>query len=73
MAKRMTAEGGASTEDRIRYGFLLTVSRQPSETELENVLNFYKEQAAKPNASDLKTLTLVANVLMNTDEAITKE
>jgi hypothetical protein len=40
---------------------------------LQNVLKFYNEQAAKPNASDSKALTMVANVLMNTDEAITKE
>jgi len=79
MAKRMAAEGGASPEDRIRYGFLLTVSRQPSETELQNVLKFYNEQAAKNRGQkgaetpDLKALTMVANVLMNTDEAITKE
>ncbi len=76
MAKRMVAEGGASPEDRIRYGFLLTVSRQPSETELQNVLKFYNEQAEKNRdreGADLKALTMVANVLMNTDEAITKE
>ena len=76
MAKRMAAEGGASPEDRIRYGFLLTISRQPSETELQNVLKFYNEQAAKNRGhegADLKALTMVANVLMNTDEAITKE
>ena len=69
MAKRMIEEGGASPEDRIRYGFLLTVSRKPSQTELEKVLKFYKQQ----NAPELAGLTIVANVLMNTDEAITKE
>jgi hypothetical protein len=69
MAKRMIEEGGASPEDRIRYGFLLTASRQPSQPELEKVLKFYKAQAG----GELGALTMVANVLMNTDEAITKE
>jgi hypothetical protein len=69
MAKRMETEGGQSPADRIRYGFLLTVSRQPSPTELEKVLSFYNQQ----KAPELTALTMVANVLMNTDEAITKE
>lgn len=69
MAKRMIEEGGKSPEDRIRYGFLLTVSRPPSRMELEKVLKFYKQQ----DAPELAGLTIVANVLMNTDEAITKE
>ncbi|HMJ62238.1 MAG TPA: DUF1553 domain-containing protein, partial [Bryobacteraceae bacterium] len=80
MAKRMTEEGGASPEDRIRYGFLLTVSRPPSQMELEKVLKFYREQpdhlAVTGNPKDAREmagLTMVANVLMNTDEAITKE
>jgi hypothetical protein len=40
------------------------------------VLKFYNEQTAKNRdreGADLKALTMVANVLMNTDEAITKE
>jgi hypothetical protein len=69
MAKRMLEEGGATPEDRIRYGFLLTASRQPSQPELEKVLKFYNAQAG----GELGALTMVANVLMNTDEAITKE
>ena len=69
MAKRMMAEGGRTAADRIRYGFLLTMSRPPSSTELEKVLKFYNQQ----DAPEQTALTMVANVLMNTDEAITKE
>jgi hypothetical protein len=73
MAKRMIAEGGATPADRIRYGFLLTVSRKPSQTELEKVLKFYDAQASHAASGELAAMTMVANVLMNTDEAITKE
>ena len=90
MAKRMVEEGGANPAERIRYGFLLTVSRQPSKTELDKVMKFYGEQVGKyqkdkqaanrtinekerSDAPRLAALTTVANVLMNTDEAITKE
>ncbi len=73
MAKRMMEEGGATPADRIRYGFLLTVSRKPSQTELEKVLKFYDAQASHSASDELAAMTMVANVLMNTDEAITKE
>jgi hypothetical protein len=73
MAKRMMEEGGATPTERIRYGFLLTVSRKPSQTELEKVLNFYDAQASPAGGGELAAMTMVANVLMNTDEAITKE
>jgi hypothetical protein len=73
MAKRMMEEGGATPADRIRYGFLLTVSRRPSQTELEKVLKFYNAQASHAGTGELAAMTMVANVLMNTDEAITKE
>jgi len=64
MAKRLIAEGGSTVAERIRYGFLLSVGRPPSQTELDNVSDFYQRQ---------HDWTLVANVLLNSDEAITKE
>jgi hypothetical protein len=78
MAKRMASEGGAALADRIRYGFLLTASRPPSPTELEKTTKFYDAQLARyrqasGEAPEMAALTMVANVLMNTDEAITKE
>jgi hypothetical protein len=64
MAKRLTEEGGDTVAEKIRYGFLLSVGRLPSRTELENVADFYQRE---------HDWTLVANVLLNSDEAITKE
>jgi hypothetical protein len=70
MAKRMATEGGASPAEQITYGFRLTVSRKPSHEELERVLTFYNQQL---HETPQLALTMVANVLMNMDETITKE
>ncbi|MGC2658694.1 MAG: DUF1553 domain-containing protein, partial [Bryobacteraceae bacterium] len=71
MAQRLMAEGGASVDDRIRYGFELTVSREPSATELQKVGAFYRTEREK--MPEAEAWTMVSNVLLNTDEAITKE
>ena len=80
MAKRVMAEGGTSPEDRIAYGFRLVVSHGPSKAELERVLNFYRQQLATyqrdtkaETAPELAAWTMVSNVLLNMDEAISKE
>jgi hypothetical protein len=92
MAQRMRTEGGDSADQRIRYGFRLTVSRDPSRAELQPVLQFYQQRLAayqrdrpaanqvlglkaeaNAQAPELAALTMVANVLLNTDEAISKE
>jgi hypothetical protein len=76
LAKRLIAEGGATLEDRINYGFRITVSRPPSPTELSKVSEFYQKQLAESQAkpdSELAALTMVANVLLNMDGAVTKE
>ncbi|HEY3939415.1 MAG TPA: PSD1 and planctomycete cytochrome C domain-containing protein [Bryobacteraceae bacterium] len=70
MAKRMAAEGGKTPAEQIAYGFRLTVARRPSQKELDRVLKFYNQQLRE--APQL-ALTMVANVLMNMDETITKE
>jgi hypothetical protein len=90
MAKRMTREGGATSESRITYGYRLVVSRVPTQDELNRVLAFYNQQLAvyKQDATalgkvigsdsgeqtpELAALTMVANVLLNMDETISKE
>jgi hypothetical protein len=92
MAKRMIAEGGASTNGRIDYGFRLAVSRLPSAAERERVAAFYEQQLnerrsrnlptyrpaslesnSPPDSAELNAWTMVANVLLNMDETITKE
>ena len=92
MARRLMTEGGESVNDRIRYAFALTVSRQPSDSELEKVGGFFRAEQAKyrkdpdaaykviqgkpgspANPAEPAAWTMVSNVLLNTDEAITKE
>jgi hypothetical protein len=73
MAKRMLRDGGTTAADRIKYGFELTVARRPTPDELASIEKFYGEQRAANQATDLKAWTMVANVLLNTDEAISKE
>ena len=89
MAHRLMAEGGSTAADRIRYGFRLTTARTPSQSELERVAAFYQKQeeefAKTPeaaykvigdkqeDAAQVAAWTMVANVLLNSDEAMTKE
>ncbi|MBV8071693.1 MAG: DUF1553 domain-containing protein [Acidobacteriaceae bacterium] len=73
MAKRMLREGGTATADRITYGFRLAVSRPPTNAELERVSNFYRQQSAEHDGNEDFAWTMVANVLLNMDETISKE
>jgi hypothetical protein len=89
LARRLVTEGGATLEDRITYGYKITVSREPSESELHRVREFYTKQltsyqadppaaektiqAKAENAPEMAAMTMVANVLLNMDEAVTKE
>jgi hypothetical protein len=92
MAHRLITQGGNSVNDRIKYGFILTASRQPSAAEQEKVANFFRAQEAnyrsdpaaayklintktgsQEAAIETAAWTMVSNVLLNTDEAITKE
>ena len=77
MAKRMIAEGGTSETDRITYGFRLAISRRPTQKELDDVLAFYRQQLteyrARGASAEASAWTMVANVLLNMDETISKE
>ncbi|MFZ0588846.1 MAG: DUF1553 domain-containing protein [Bryobacteraceae bacterium] len=93
LAKRMVNEGGTDDASRVTYGFKLTVSRNPTQAELDRVLSFYQQQLqryrqdtaaavqtinAEPSANssqapELAAWTMVANVLLNMDETISKE
>jgi Protein of unknown function (DUF1553) len=75
MAKRMMLEGGTTVADRATYGFYLTVSRSPSRSELDGVISFYNQQLARhrDTTAELSAWTMVANILLNMDETISKE
>jgi hypothetical protein len=95
LAERMLTEGGATTAERITFGFRCVLARSPSRQELqvlqqglEKHLADYKadgesakklmtEGDSKPNpkldVQEVAAYTLTASVLMNLDEAITKE
>jgi hypothetical protein len=68
----MMKQGGSRESSRLDYGFALAVSRDPSANERERLLSFYHRQLNE-GASEKMAWTMVANVLLNLDEAITKE
>ena len=84
LAKRMVAEAGPSDSARVRYGFRLTTSRAPMPEELDRLLSWlakeqkyfaeHQQEAAElaEDAADAPW-TMMANVLLNLDEALTKE
>jgi len=58
LARRIVADGGATTSDRARYGFRLTLSRPPHEAELSRLVSLYEQSLAKfsQDAEDAKRM-----------------
>ena len=71
LAKRIEKEGGGDDAARIAYGFQLCTSRKPSVKESQLLLELMKRQKQSPG--EVPPLTVVARVLLNLDETITKE
>jgi mono/diheme cytochrome c family protein len=88
LGARIMAEAGNDTASRARHGFRLCTSREPSDAEVARIVALFEEEAAhyraRPEAArkvtndtgeapaDLAAWTIVANVLLNLDEALTK-
>ena len=84
LAKRMDREGGTSPRSKLQFGFRLCVSRRPTPKESDRLFRLYRtvyaKYAAKPelakalgsDAEDSARI-LLANVLLNMDETISKE
>jgi hypothetical protein len=94
-AERIVAEGGATPESRIEYGYKLLLARAPSAKQRQILLttearfaadfrndptaaNQFLQQGESPmnraaDPSELAAWTSIASLLLNMDEAITKQ
>ena len=88
LARRMRREGGPNAASQIVDGFRLCTARRPSARELSRLVALDKQELAHYQAdpqaatalsgssqdtAPLAALTVVANVLLNLDETLTKE
>jgi mono/diheme cytochrome c family protein len=71
LAARMAREGGRSVRGRLVHGFQLVLGRRPQTAELGRLLALVRDE--ERGGDDQKALTLAANVILNLDEAVTKE
>ena len=71
LAKKTLAEGGATDASRLQFAFRRVLSRAPSQTEKDTMLTLLARQAQKKDAQS--AWVTVSRVLLNLDEAITKE
>jgi hypothetical protein len=86
MARRIMKEGGSNESSRAAYGFRLATARKPGAQELDTLLSTFdkslrhfqgdlKEAEAvsgKPEA-EFAAWTMFSNIVLNLDEALTKE
>ena len=88
LAVRILREGGDLDRNRIAYGFRLVTSRFPKSGEADRMMSWLSHQRAYfaahadearkiggdgGDSADRAAWTMVANVLLNLDEALTKE
>jgi hypothetical protein len=73
LADRTLREAGPEPEARAVYVFRLATARRPSAAELAPLLRFYRAQAERHAGDDAAAWTMVASVVLNLDETVTKE
>jgi hypothetical protein len=94
IGQRMMKEGGATSEDKLRYGFRLVTGHWPSQAQEEVLLanlryhldyfsdsvkvdEYLAQGESKPDAKldrrELAAFASVGSLLLNLDEAMTKE
>lgn len=73
LANRVLREAGPEAEARAAHAFRLATARRPSAAELAPLLRFYRDEAARFAGDDAAAWTMVANVVLNLDETMTKE
>ena len=75
LAQRMIKEGGSSDDQRIAHGFKLCTARAPVAKEASALLDLLRRQQQRTaQVKDVADAwTVVARVLLNLDETITKE
>ncbi len=89
LAKRMMAEAGPDARARVVRGFRLCLARRPKDAEAARLVTFYETMRAKYAAdpaaakalcgggevadAERAAWTMVANVLLNLDETLTRE
>ena len=86
LAQRMINEGGADCMSQIKYGFQLALVKKPDQERLDELKKLYDSTMAKYNLAAIdaekkhrpenthtfKTMSLIANVILNLDEVIMK-
>lgn len=72
LAGKTLKEGGKTDAERITYAFRRTLSRMPQTAELTELKAFLDKQAAR-NLPAEQAWAALARVILNLDEAITKE
>lgn len=86
LARRILRDGGGDDRARVNYGFRLATGRLPKPGESDSILTWLEREKQKPVAKeDLAKLApnfkdrgasayvMLANILLNLDEALTKE
>jgi hypothetical protein len=86
LARRILREAGGEDRSRINHGFRLTTGRLPRPSEADSILTWLEREKQKPVAKEdvarlapnfkdrgASAYVMLANILLNLDEALTKE